>query len=49
MNPARSTGVALCAGGLAASQLWPFRLAPIIGGVLGGGAYRTLLADHVRR
>lgn len=49
MNPARSTGVALYAGGLAVSQVWPFRLAPIVGGVLGGGAYRTRLADHVRR
>ncbi len=40
VNPARSTGVALFAGGWAISQLWLFWLAPIVGGVLGGAVYR---------
>jgi aquaporin Z len=40
VNPARSTGVALYAGGWAISQLWLFWVAPIIGAVLGGIVYR---------
>ena len=42
VNPARSTGVALVAGGWALQQLWLFWLAPIIGGALGGFAYTWL-------
>ncbi len=42
VNPARSTGVALFAGGLALCQLWLFWVAPIVGGVLGGWLYRAL-------
>ncbi len=42
VNPARSTGVALFQGSWAISQLWLFWLAPLIGGVIGGGLYRTL-------
>jgi aquaporin Z len=42
VNPARSTGVALFAGGLALSQLWLFWVAPVVGGVLGGWLYRAL-------
>jgi aquaporin Z len=42
VNPARSTGVALFAGGLALSQLWLFWIAPIVGGLLGGWLYRAL-------
>ena len=42
VNPARSTGVALYVGGWAISQLWLFWVAPIIGAVLGGIAYRFL-------
>jgi aquaporin Z len=41
VNPARSTGVAFFAGGLAVSQLWLFWIAPIIGGALGGFVYRV--------
>src|SRR5271155_5799326 len=41
VNPARSTGPALFVGGWALHQLWLFWLAPIIGGVLGGGVYRA--------
>jgi len=42
VNPARSTGVALYAGGWAISQLWLFWIAPIVGGVLGALVYRFL-------
>lgn len=42
VNPARSTGPALFATTEALSQLWVFWLAPILGGVLGAGAYRAL-------
>ena len=34
VNPARSIGLALFAGGTAISQLWLFIVAPLIGGVL---------------
>ena len=40
VNPAGSTGVALCAGGWAIEQLWLFWVAPIAGALLGGLAYR---------
>ena len=40
VNPARSTGVALFAGGWAISQLWLFWVAPIIGAVIGALVYR---------
>ena len=36
VNPARSTAVALFAGGLALKQLWLFWVAPILGAVVGG-------------
>jgi aquaporin Z len=42
VNPARSTGPALVVGGMALQQLWLFWIAPIIGGILGGLAYRQL-------
>lgn len=42
VNPARSTGVALYAGGWAISQLWLFWVAPIIGGMLGAVIYRFI-------
>lgn len=45
VNPARSTGPALVVGGWALQQLWLFWLAPLVGGVLGGIAYRALAAD----
>jgi aquaporin Z len=43
VNPARSTGVAFFAETAALSQLWLFWVAPIVGGVLGGFVYRTVL------
>jgi aquaporin Z len=45
VNPARSTGPAIFAGGWALQQLWMFWVAPLIGGVLGGGLYRTLFGE----
>ncbi len=44
VNPARSTGPAIFVGGWALAQLWLFWLAPILGGVIGGVAYRWLMA-----
>lgn len=43
VNPARSTAVAIFQGGWALQQLWLFWLMPVIGGVLGGFVYRSLL------
>ena len=39
VNPARSTGVAVFAGGWAVSQLWLFWVAPIAGALLGAAVY----------
>ncbi len=39
VNPARSTGPALFAGGWALSQLWLFWVAPIVGALLAGFVY----------
>jgi aquaporin Z len=39
VNPARSTGVALFAGGWAIEQLWAFWVAPIAGALLGAFVY----------
>ncbi len=47
VNPARSTGVAVFAGGWALTQLWLFWVAPIIGAVIGAYAYR-LIGDESR-
>ncbi|WP_300566026.1 aquaporin Z [Flavobacterium sp.] len=43
VNPARSLSQAIFAGGEPLSQVWLFWLAPIIGAVLGGFVYKTLL------
>jgi aquaporin Z len=48
VNPARSTGVALFAETAALPQLWLFWVAPILGGLLGGFAYRALLTPEVK-
>jgi aquaporin Z len=42
VNPARSIGVALFAGGWALEQLWLFLVAPVVGAVLGAVAYRLI-------
>ena len=41
VNPARSTGPALFAGGWALAQLWFFWVFPILGGAVAGFFYRT--------
>lgn len=46
VNPARSTGVALYAGGWAIHQLWLFWVAPIVGALLGAGAYRFIGSEE---
>jgi aquaporin Z len=43
VNPARSTGPALFVGGWALQQLWLFWVAPLIGAVIAGFAYRSVL------
>jgi aquaporin Z len=45
VNPARSTGPALLVGGWAIHQLWLFWVAPLLGGILGGGIYSTLFGE----
>jgi len=42
VNPARSTGPAVFAGGWALQQLWMFWVAPPIGGAIGGVVYNVL-------
>jgi aquaporin Z len=49
VNPARSTGPALFAGGIALRQLWLFWAAPLLGGAIGGLAYRSLFEEAARR
>ncbi len=46
VNPARSTGVALYAGGDFVAQLWLFWVMPLIGGALAGFAYSALFAER---
>ena len=45
VNPARSTGPAIFAGGWALQELWMFWVAPLIGGVLGGVIYNTVFGS----
>ncbi|MFQ3622902.1 MAG: aquaporin Z [Acetobacteraceae bacterium] len=45
VNPARSTGPALFAGGAFLAQLWLFWLAPILGATIGGVLHRWLDGD----
>lgn len=42
VNPARSTGPAIFAGGWALGQLWLFWIAPILGAALGGFVHHAL-------
>lgn len=48
VNPARSTGPALFAGGWAIAQLWLFWVAPLAGAALAGLAYRLLAVEPER-
>ncbi|HKZ93568.1 MAG TPA: aquaporin Z [Candidatus Bathyarchaeia archaeon] len=43
VNPARSLGPALIAGGTALSQLWLFWVAPILGGLLAAAVWRLMV------
>jgi aquaporin Z len=45
VNPARSFGPAIYAGGLPLSQIWLFWVAPILGGVIGGLFGKWLLEE----
>ena len=45
VNPARSFGPALFAGGTALSQLWLFIVAPVLGAVAAGALFRSGLLD----
>lgn len=47
VNPARSTGPAIFAGGWALSQLWLFWVAPIVGAVLAGAFYAWVSSEEV--
>jgi len=45
VNPARSLGPALFAGGKALGQVWLFIVAPIIGGLVAAGFYKLVLDE----
>jgi aquaporin Z len=45
VNPARSTGPAIIAGGPALKQLWLFWVAPIVGAFLAGIVYRLVAGE----
>lgn len=47
LNPARSLGPAIFAGGLAMAQLWVFWVAPLLGGVAAAYAHRFLVGEVV--
>ena len=47
VNPARSTAPALFAGTAYVQQLWLFWLAPLVGAVLAGLLYRTMLEREI--
>jgi aquaporin Z len=49
VNPARSTGPALFVGGWALAQLWAFWIAPILGAILAGVVYGSVLEDTTRQ
>lgn len=48
VNPARSTGPALIAGGWAVAQLWMFWIAPIVGAALAGTIYPAMAHEPER-
>jgi aquaporin Z len=45
VNPARSTGPAIFMGGWALEQLWLFWIAPIVGALIAGYAYRAIAGE----
>ncbi len=48
VNPARSFGPAIFAGGQALSQLWLFIVAPLLGGALAAGLWRAISTEEQR-
>jgi len=46
VNPARSTSQAIFVGDWATGQLWLFWIAPIVGALLAGAAYRYLVPER---
>ena len=48
VNPARSIGPALFAGGDALSQLWVFIVGPFVGGALAAGVWKVIHPDKVK-
>ncbi|HLW50139.1 MAG TPA: aquaporin, partial [Sphingobacteriaceae bacterium] len=42
VNPARSFGPALLAGGMALNQLWLFIVAPLVGAIVAAGLWKVL-------
>jgi aquaporin Z len=46
VNPARSTGPAIFAGGWALAQLWLFWVAPIVGAAIAGVVYRWIAGER---
>ena len=46
VNPARSLGPALLAGGTALAQVWLFILAPLVGAALAGVVFKVVLAPE---
>ena len=46
VNPARSLGPALVAGGTALAQLWVFILAPIIGALVAAVVWKYLFEER---
>ncbi len=48
VNPARSTGPALYAGGWAMGQLWLFWLAPLVGAAIAGVTYHSIVGGRAK-
>ncbi|GAB3909684.1 aquaporin Z [Larkinella knui] len=48
VNPARSFGPAIFAGGLALKQLWLFIIAPIVGGIVAAIVWKGVFEDAVK-
>lgn len=46
VNPARSIGPAIFAGGKALSQVWMFIVAPVLGGIVAALVWRTVLEPN---
>ncbi len=46
VNPARSMGVAVFAGGWAIQQLWLFWVAPVVGALLGASVYKYIGSEE---